>query len=87
MTAEERAKAMFDRWQEGAFDPEEAMADAVETIRAAEADVCKEYAPVLDLLAEAFAEPSCDGEEGLKDGLNCISCRAVALLKAAGRQG
>jgi hypothetical protein len=42
-------------------------------------------AQALDMIAEAFAEPSCDGEEGLKDGMNCVSCRAKRLLKAAGR--
>lgn len=43
-------------------------------------------AQALDMIAEAFADPGCDGEEGLSEGMNCISCRAVRLLRAAGRR-
>jgi hypothetical protein len=44
---------------------------------------------LLSLVEDAFAEADCDGEEGLAtvEGvtLNCPSCKAVALLKRAGR--
>ena len=45
---------------------------------------------ILDLLSEAFIEPSCDGREsGLAangDEVACPSCRALNLLRRAGRK-
>jgi hypothetical protein len=57
-----------------------------EAYRAGEATGRSIAEEALDMIAEAFVEPSCDGKDGLSDGMNCISCRAVELLRKAGRR-